>query len=63
MRRTDLVLSGSGPRWVLPREATKADRRHEVPLSELACEILAGVPQIVGSQLVFSTTRETAPSG
>jgi integrase len=42
--------------WTLPRELTKADRAHEVPLSELAVEILAGMPRL-GDRLVFPANR------
>ena len=37
--------------WTVPREMTKADRVHEVPLSDLAMEILGSVPR--NSELVF----------
>jgi integrase len=48
--------------WTLPREQTKADRLHEVPLSPLAREVLAGVPRI-GGEYVFSTTGRSPVSG
>lgn len=32
--------------WTLPRELTKADRTHEVPLSDLAIEVLTGLPRV-----------------
>ena len=44
--------------WTLPRERTKADRAHEVPLSPLAMSILTASPR-TGAH-VFST-RSTAP--
>ena len=47
--------------WTLPREATKSGREHAVPLSDLALEVLASVPNL-GRDLVFSTNGRTAPS-
>ncbi|MFO1036308.1 MAG: site-specific integrase [Geminicoccaceae bacterium] len=57
-----------GKVWILPREATKADRRHEVPLSDLAVDVIKGVPVLVDQDgktidLAFSTTGTTPPSG
>jgi integrase len=48
--------------WTLPRELTKADRAHEVPLSPLAVEIIEGLPRL-GNRLVFpaNRTRSTNP--
>jgi integrase len=39
--------------WTLPREATKADRAHDVPLSDEALAIIASLPKCSGP-LVFS---------
>jgi integrase len=39
--------------WTLPRERTKNDRRHEVPLSPQAIAVLKGLPRI-SDQFVFS---------
>jgi integrase len=47
--------------WTLPREATKSDRLHEVPLSTLAMAILAQVPR--RGDLLFSTNGKTPVSG
>lgn len=47
--------------WTLPKEATKAKRQHEVPLSPMAIEILEAVPQ--EGKYVFSTTGKTPISG
>ena len=46
--------------WTLPRELTKADRSHEVPLSALALEILDALPRFVGDY-VFTTTGGERP--
>ena len=43
-----------GAMWTLPREATKTDQRHEVPLSGPALAILQELPRGVGP-FVFST--------
>ena len=45
--------------WTLPRERTKADRAHEVPLSDLALSILANSPKL-GSH-VFTTRASRRP--
>jgi integrase len=46
--------------WTLPRERTKADRGHEVPLSPLALSVLDDVPR--HGPHVF-TTRGAVPKG
>lgn len=63
MRWCDVNLDGRI--WVLPREQTKADRAHSVPLSELALETLAAVPRLHDGThaMIFSTTGTTKPSG
>ncbi|MEJ0096222.1 MAG: tyrosine-type recombinase/integrase [Methylocella sp.] len=45
--------------WTLGRDRTKADRAHEVPLSELALAIIDGCPKL--GDFVFSTGRRLAP--
>jgi integrase len=47
--------------WTLPREATKADRRHEVPLTDLALGILSAAPR--NGEFVFTTNGRTPISG
>jgi integrase len=47
--------------WTLPREFTKSDRLHEVPLSPLAVEILEAVPNM--GEFVFTTNGKTPISG
>jgi integrase len=42
--------------WTLPRELTKSDRAHVVPLSDPAKEIIAGLPRL--AELVFPANRE-----
>jgi integrase len=42
--------------WTLPREAVKTDRRHTVPLNDLALEIISNLPR-VGDGLVFPANR------
>lgn len=41
--------------WTLPRDATKGDRSHEVPLSPLAIKVLTAVPRT--GEFVFSRAR------
>jgi integrase len=49
--------------WTLPGARTKNHRLHAVPLSAQALSVLATLPRIVGSDFVFSTTGNSAPSG
>jgi integrase len=44
-------------------DRTKMGRRHEVPLSPLACEVLKGAREIEGCRWVFSITGRTPVSG
>ncbi len=53
MRWADLDLENAI--WHLPREVTKSDRAHEVPLSPLAVEILESLPQF--GRFIFSSGR------
>src|SRR3954447_15516377 len=48
--------------WTLPAASTKVNRLRDVPLSELALEVLASLPRL-NSELAFSTTGSSAPSG
>ncbi len=58
MRWQDLDLEARV--WTLPPEMTKAGRKHEVPFSELALEILGALPRFSGPY-VFSTTGGEKP--
>jgi integrase len=49
--------------WTLPRERTKNAEPHQVPIVPWARTILAGLPRMVGSDLVFTTTGRTSISG
>ena len=49
--------------WVLPASATKSNRAHAVPLSELALDVIAGIPNIGDSGFVFTTNDRTSVSG
>jgi integrase len=53
MRWSELDLEGR--MWRLPKERTKGNREHTVPLNDLAVAILAGCPRIEGNDWVFST--------
>ena len=49
--------------WRLPKERTKGNRDHLVPLSDLALEALKTCPRTEGRDCIFATRRETAFSG
>src|SRR4029077_15639271 len=50
MRWSELDLEGR--KWTLPKERAKNDKAHEVALSDLAVEIIEGLPHF-GSDFVF----------
>jgi integrase len=56
-------LDLSGALWTIPAARVKNKRQHNVPLSPQSLALLRGVPRIVGSDFVFSTTGKTAASG
>jgi integrase len=50
--------------WTIPKERAKNGIAHDVPLSDSAVKVLAGVRRIASSRgLVFTTTGETQVSG
>jgi integrase len=49
--------------WTIPAERTKNGRAHEVPVSSAAVEILRGLPQMNGSEFVFSVSGALPISG
>ena len=49
--------------WTLSAQSTKARRRHEVPLSDLALATLETIPRREGSSYLFTTTGRTPISG
>ena len=59
MRWQDLDLEKG--LWTLPREATKGNRSHEVPLAPSAVEILGSLPRF--GDFVFTTTGDRPISG
>lgn len=61
MRWRDLNLKEK--QWAIPREATKSDRAHIVPLSPLALELIEGIPKQGKVKWVFTTTGKTSVSG
>lgn len=64
MRRKELEnLTSKEPVWTLPSGRTKNRKEHAVPLARSAADIIASVPKIDDSPLVFTTTGETAISG
>jgi len=60
MRWPDINLTAA--LWTIPREFTKNDRAHEVPLSLSAREIVGSLPK-VDESLVFTTNRKVAVAG
>ncbi|HEX9743656.1 MAG TPA: integrase arm-type DNA-binding domain-containing protein [Nitrospiraceae bacterium] len=53
-----------GRLWTIPRERTKNDLAHEVPLSAAAVAVLQGIPKVGdGPGYVFSTSGERSVTG
>jgi integrase len=59
MRRSELV----GDDWIIPPQRYKTNLELVIPLSPAAKEVLAKVPQIGNSDLVFTTDGKTPISG
>ena len=49
--------------WTIPREIAKNDRTHEVPLPDLAMEIIETVPRLNSQDLLFTTNGRSVVSG
>jgi integrase len=50
--------------WTLPRERSKNDEAHAVPLSDAALEVIESLPRIRGPKgYLFTTTGQTPVSG
>lgn len=45
--------------WVIPKERMKAKREHRIPLPRQAVELLRKQPRIIGTDLVFHSSRNT----
>ncbi len=60
MRWSDVDLDNAV--WTLPRERTKADRAHQVPLPPQAVSILQGLPRFDGDY-IFTTRGHRPASG
>lgn len=43
--------------WIVPGERMKAGKEHRVPLSDAALQVLAAVPRMAGTDLVFPASR------
>jgi len=68
MRWSELALDGAyghaTPFWQLPKERTKNNIAHPVPLAPQAAAILEALPRIAGERdFVFTTNGKTAVSG
>lgn len=48
--------------WTIPAEHTKAKREHKVPLPPQATKLLAGLPRMAGTDLVFPNPKGKALS-
>ena len=59
MRWSELDLEGRT--WRLPKERTKGNRDHLVPLNDLALQVIEACPRI--GDCVFATRKETAFAG
>jgi len=57
MRWTDLALDGDEPLWTLPREATKADRQHTVPLAPQAVDLIKALPRMESGHVFDGGSR------
>lgn len=49
--------------WTIPREIAKNDRTHEVPLTDMAMEIIKTVPMVKDQDFLFSTNGRSVVSG
>lgn len=49
--------------WTIPGSRMKNGKPHDVHLSRAALDVLAGIPHLAGSDLVFTTTGKTPISG
>lgn len=63
MRWSELDLDGKEPSWVIPKGRMKRDREHTVPLAPEVVTLLKSLPRIAGTDLVFTVTGTTPPSG
>jgi integrase len=46
-----------GDMWIIPAGRMKAGKEHRVPLSQAAQDLLASVPRMAGTDLIFSSAR------
>ena len=55
MRRRDLSSDAAGNivEWVIPAEVTKAGRAHRVPMPSRLAAIIADLPRLAATELVF----------
>lgn len=45
--------------WTIPADRMKADKEHRVPLPPAALKLLADLPRIAGTELIFPSTKNT----
>lgn len=48
--------------WIIPSERMKAEREHRIPLSPAALTLLNDLPRILGTDLIFPSSKNTALS-
>lgn len=63
MTWSELDLDGDEPSWTIPRDRMKRDREHVVPLAPEVVTLLKSFPRFPKSDLVFTVTGTTPPSG
>ena len=56
-------IAAGGETWTIPKERAKNGRAHVVHLAPAARTILAELPRLAETELVFTTNRRTAVSG
>lgn len=44
--------------WIIPAERMKAEREHRIPLNSTALSLLAKLPRIAGTDLIFPNNKE-----
>ncbi len=57
MRWPELELDSAAPQWLIPGARTKNKKDHIVPLAPAVCDLIDGLPRIVGCEHVFVSGR------
>ena len=48
-----------GAEWIIPANRMKAEKEHRIPLSDAALKLLAALPRLDGSELIFPNGKGT----